>query len=62
MVRISHGSFGLLAVALAVLSFQVSPSANHSWKKYHWARSQNPFTLKLGDNVSSGWDTYLAEA
>jgi hypothetical protein len=62
MVRMSRGSFGLLAVALAVLSFQVSPSADHSWKKYHWARSQNPFTLKLGDNVSSGWDTYLAEA
>ncbi len=34
--------------------------ANHSWGNYHWARSSNPFTLKLGDNVSSAWDSYLA--
>ncbi len=35
-------------------------SANHSWGGYHWARTSNPFTLKLGDNVSSIWDSYLA--
>ncbi|MEK6244155.1 MAG: hypothetical protein AABM33_06605 [Pseudomonadota bacterium] len=34
--------------------------ADHSWGPYHWARTSNPFTLKLGDNVSSAWDTYLA--
>ncbi|MGH9364280.1 MAG: hypothetical protein ACRD1B_03315 [Thermoanaerobaculia bacterium] len=33
--------------------------ANHSWGGYHWARTSNPFTLKLGDNVSSAWDSYL---
>ncbi len=33
--------------------------ANHSWGNYHWARTQNPFTLKLGDNLSSNWDPYL---
>jgi hypothetical protein len=37
-------------------------SASHSWENYHWARTSNPFTLKLGDNVSSAWDTYLATA
>ncbi|MBI2674126.1 MAG: hypothetical protein HYX22_00075 [Candidatus Yanofskybacteria bacterium] len=36
--------------------------ANHSWGGYHWARTSNPFTLKLGDNVSSAWNTYLNEA
>lgn len=37
--------------------------ANHAWgPPYHWARTSNPFTLKLGDNVSSTWDAYLAEA
>lgn len=36
--------------------------AEHSWGNYHWARSANPFTLKLGDNVSTAWDVYLAEA
>lgn len=33
--------------------------ANHSWGNYHWARTANPFTLELGDNVSSTWDSYL---
>lgn len=36
--------------------------ATHSWGSYHWARTANPFTLKLGDNVTTAWDTYLAEA
>lgn len=34
--------------------------ASHSWGGYHWARTSNPFTLKLGDNVSSAWDAYLS--
>lgn len=33
--------------------------ANHSWGNYHWGRTNNPFTLKLGDNLSSSWDSYL---
>src|SRR3989344_9280309 len=33
--------------------------ADHSWGGYHWARTANPFTLQLGDNVSSTWDSYL---
>lgn len=36
--------------------------ASHSWGNYHWARQANPFTLKLGDNVSSAWDAHLATA
>src|SRR5215217_2668390 len=36
--------------------------ANHSWGGYHWARTSNPFTVKLGDNLSSGWKTYLRTA
>ncbi len=36
--------------------------ATHSWGSYHWARTANPFTLKLGDNVSLVWDAYLSEA
>jgi hypothetical protein len=34
--------------------------ATHSWGNSHWARTANPFTLKLGDNLSSNWDAYLA--
>jgi hypothetical protein len=53
---------GLLAVGLTVVAFQASPSATHSWRKYHWARTANPFTVKLGDNVASGWNAYLGAA
>jgi hypothetical protein len=35
---------------------------SHAWGNYHWARTSNPFTLKLGDNVSSAWDSYLTTA
>ncbi|MSV34358.1 MAG: hypothetical protein EXQ47_01995 [Bryobacterales bacterium] len=37
-------------------------SASHSWAGFHWARTANPFTLKLGKNLSVGWQTYLANA
>lgn len=54
-----------LAVLLALASFALFPAATlagHSWGDYHWPRPGNPFTLKLGDNVSSTWDSYLATA
>jgi hypothetical protein len=50
-----------LAVSGIVLA--VGPlSASHSWGSYHWARTANPFTLVVGDNVSSAWDSYLNTA
>jgi hypothetical protein len=48
-----------LAVLLALAAFAPVAQANHSWGKYHWARTSNPFTLKLADNVSREWDSYL---
>jgi hypothetical protein len=36
--------------------------ADHAWGSYHWARTVSPFTLKLGDSVTSAWDTYLRTA
>jgi len=62
MIRFSRGSAGLLAVALAVLAFQASPSAHHRWKRYHWARTQNPLNLTLGRNLSTAWQNYLQAA
>ncbi len=53
----------IVAGAGLILFFGVGASvvsANHSWGGYHWARTANPFTLELGDNVSSAWDGYLA--
>ncbi len=51
----------LVAVAtLFVLAASATVArANHSWGGYHWARQSNPFNLKLGDNVSTVWDSYL---
>ena len=50
-----------LALALAALALAVPSTvlATHSWGSYHWARTSNPFALKLGDNVDSAWDSYL---
>lgn len=50
----------LSLVVLVVGSVGALAYASHSWGGYHWARTANPFNLKLGDNVSSAWDSYLA--
>ncbi|MEK6721255.1 MAG: hypothetical protein AABZ33_11385 [Chloroflexota bacterium] len=51
----------ILVAGLALaLILPAAASATHSWGNYHWGRTANPFTLKLGDNVSSAWDSYLA--
>jgi hypothetical protein len=48
----------LLSIVL-VLGSSLNVLANHSWGGYHWARTSNPFTLKVGDNVTSTWDSIL---
>lgn len=53
--RLSTGLF----LGLAVAAVPLPTWAEHSWGNYHWARTSNPFTLKLGDNVTSAWDSYL---
>lgn len=50
----------LISMIVLLAASPLSASANHSWGNYHWARTANPFTLKLGDNVSSVWDPILA--
>jgi hypothetical protein len=50
------------AAALITIAVAGTALASHSWGKYHWARTANPFTLTVGDNVSSAWDSYLDEA
>jgi hypothetical protein len=53
----------LLGVFLMGVFATVTPAnANHSWNGYHWARTANPFTLQLGDNVSVIWDPMLQTA
>lgn len=51
---------GVAAAALSSIGLTAPVSdATHSWGGYHWARTSNPFTLKLGDNVTAAWDSYL---
>jgi hypothetical protein len=50
----------LMVALLSVFALPGITTANHSWGGYHWARTANPFTLSLGDNVSSAWDGYLS--
>lgn len=55
------------SIAFALLSslslLAAAPvGATNAWADYHWARKANPFTLKLGDNVGSSWDSYLGTA
>ena len=48
------------AIALPLAALALPAAATHSWAGYHWARTANPFTIKLGDNVDTKWDSYLA--
>ncbi len=54
---------GLFAFA-ALTAATAAPSAlaNHSWGGYHWARTANPFTIKLGDNLTTAeWKSHLSQ-
>ena len=70
MHRVSHigGAWAPRALVVGVvlaLVAAMSPApanAGHAWANYHWGRTQNPFTVQLGDNVSGPWDGYLAAA
>lgn len=55
--------FRMLSVFVLIsmlAAFPFSAGASHSWGNYHWARQSNPFTVKLGDNLTSNWDSYLS--
>lgn len=55
--------FSLFLITSLVIATSASVAyASHSWGSYHWARTSNPFTVTLGDNVSTTWDAYLTEA
>ncbi len=49
----------VLATAGLLAGGASAVGASHSWGGYHWARAANPFTLKVGDNVTAAWDSYL---
>jgi hypothetical protein len=49
----------VLAVGILTAVLTATVGADHSWETYHWARTANPFTLQIGDNVSGVWDSHL---
>jgi hypothetical protein len=56
-------STAAVAAGLALAGLCSAAVASHSWGGYHWARTVNPFTLKLGDNMTStDWKGHLAAA
>ncbi|MEO6397893.1 MAG: hypothetical protein ABIP13_05455 [Tepidiformaceae bacterium] len=61
-------TFSIRASLLAAFVILVAVSgvgtgyATHSWGGYHWARTSNPFTLKLGNNMTGDWPGYLTKA
>jgi hypothetical protein len=61
-MRFSNRPFAVLmfAAAFAAATCPNPASADHSWGGYHWARTSNPFTVKLGSNVSSAWGSILS--
>jgi hypothetical protein len=61
MTRIARSVVLSLAVLAGCTELDTGSTVqeSHSWGGYHWARTSNPFTLKVGDNVTSAWDSYL---
>ena len=51
---------GLVSISLGAVAS--TASATHSWNGYHWARTSNPFTIKLGNNLSGTWTSSLNQA
>ncbi len=52
----------MLGLAFLAVAGLPGPAAADQWGSYHWARPTNPFTIALGDNVTSGWDAHLRSA
>ena len=53
-----------VAATVAAIAAVSAPAAfaNHSWNGYHWARTTNPFTLKLGNNLTTTeWQSHLSQ-
>jgi hypothetical protein len=44
------------ALVVAATAVGAAPAAaSHSWGNYHWARTANPFGLKVGTNLTADW-------
>jgi hypothetical protein len=52
-----------IVVVLVLMAMAAVPVfANHAWSTYHWSTTSYPMPIKVGDNVTAAWDSYLNEA
>ena len=52
----------MLILVFALAAFPASVDASHAWGNYHWARTSNPFTIKVVDSMTTSWDDNLNTA
>ena len=52
-------TIGALAVVFVAAS---SLRADHSWGNYHWARTSNPFNLRVVDSHTADWQSMYNSA
>jgi hypothetical protein len=50
------------AFCVALATVPQAVRADNSWGNYHWARTANPFTVKVVDSNTSNWDVALSTA
>jgi hypothetical protein len=62
MTAASRRAIGASAALVFAAALSSTVSADHAWGDYHWARTANPFTIALGDNVTTVWDGHLRAA
>jgi hypothetical protein len=59
-MRTNKVRFVVMVIMIVVLAaFPLSAGASHSWSNYHWARTANPFTIKVIDSMTTSWDGKL---
>ncbi len=59
----SRRFFAVAALALVGSALASTPAwGTHSWNGYHWARTANPFTLKVVDSNTPDWDVSRGQA
>lgn len=52
----------LISMIAVLAAFPLTAGARHSWGKYHWARTSNPFTIRVIDSMTTDWDDNLDQA
>lgn len=57
-----RSAIAALSTGVVLSAISGAADADHAWANYHWARSSNPITLRLGDNLTSNWDSFLQTA